>query len=354
MPLDSSAAPRRYRQGMRARPEAEDGAARRALRVAASLPVRLAVSAALLAILAVAIDWSLVADRLRAGRWEYFAAAVGAMASALLVGAARWHELLAGAGIDTPRRRSLRAYMIGTFSNNFLPQLGGDAARAWLVAPPGGLARATTTALIDRLTALACLVAVAWAAIALGAPVPRTLVLALLVTTALGVAGAVSVAVAWRGGPALLRRLPALGRFRGPLGEVGAAAAGTVRDRRTVAAVVGLGVVYQLLAVLSTWLVARAVGVDVPYGVLAAAIPVVLVLTLIPISVGGFGLREGGFVVFLADAGVGASDATLVSVLSVAVLALASLPGAVALLTPAPRPATPHATTQARRSEPAE
>jgi hypothetical protein len=54
----------------------------------------------------------------------------------------------------------------------------------------------------------------------------------------------------------------------------------------------------------------------------------VTVVTLIPISIGGFGVREGSYVVLLSGASIAATEATLISVLSVAALFLASLPGA--------------------------
>jgi hypothetical protein len=51
---------------------------------------------------------------------------------------------------------------------------------------------------------------------------------------------------------------------------------------------------------------------------------------LIPISVGGLGVREGGFVLLLGEATVDAAEATLVSLLSAASILLASA-GVVAL-----------------------
>ncbi len=47
-----------------------------------------------------------------------------------------------------------------------------------------------------------------------------------------------------------------------------------------------------------------------------------------PISIGGFGVREGSYVVLLGGASISATDATLISVLSIAALFVASLPGA--------------------------
>ena len=87
--------------------------------------------------------------------------------------------------------------------------------------------------------------------------------------------------------------------------------------------------------VLASWLLARAIELDVSYTLLAVVMPLVLVATLVPISIAGFGVREGGYVALLAEAGISAGDATLFSLLNVAALAIATLPGAFALLLPA-------------------
>ena len=94
-----------------------------------------------------------------------------------------------------------------------------------------------------------------------------------------------------------------------------------------------LGVLYQLLAIVSAGMLARSIGLRLDLALLAVVLPLVLVITLFPVSVAGFGVREGGFGVLLNQAGVSAADATLLSLLTVAAMALASLPGAVALLT---------------------
>ncbi len=71
---------------------------------------------------------------------------------------------------------------------------------------------------------------------------------------------------------------------------------------------------------------------------LAVVIPLVLIATLLPISIAGFGVREGTFVALLGEVGVSAGDATLLSLLSAAALALASLPGGLALVVGGARP----------------
>src|SRR5687767_12260467 len=116
-------------------------------RALTSFPARVAVTASLLAVLALTIDWSGVAERHREGRWAWFAVAVAALLCGLVAGAWRWYRLLAAAGVQTGWRAALRAYMVGSFANNFLPTgFGGDAVRAVLVASGGPhLARAAST-----------------------------------------------------------------------------------------------------------------------------------------------------------------------------------------------------------------
>ena len=129
----------------------------RRLLAAITSPVgRVLGTAVLLGLVATSIDWALVGDRLRSGSWEWFVAAVAAVALALVVGGVRWYRLLRGADVPAAPFETGRAYAIGVFSNNFLPtSFGGDAARAWIVGRSGKpLMRAGTSVLADRVSAL--------------------------------------------------------------------------------------------------------------------------------------------------------------------------------------------------------
>jgi glycosyltransferase 2 family protein len=300
--------------------------------------VRTLVTLVLLGVVALQVDWGTAADRLRAGEWGWFAAAVALLAAALVIGALRWHLLLEAARVPSAWLATLRAYGIGVFSNNFLPTaVGGDAARAWIVGRSGpALVRALSSVAVDRGTNIACLLPLGWAAVAVDRQaVPGALVAALAAVTAGGVLGAVGLLLATlRGGGPLARLLP--GRLRGWAREGRGTLLAYVRDPVLLGRVLALGLAYQALAVTSTWLSTRALELHLPLALIAVTVPLVLALTLIPLSIAGFGVREGGFVVLLGEAGVSATDATLLSLLSVAALALSSLPGALAMIAPAP------------------
>jgi glycosyltransferase 2 family protein len=295
------------------------------MRIATSTPVRAAVTLGLLAGLAVWIDWGAVIDRVEHGSWALFFLGVLIVVTALLTGAVRWHLFLRTGGAEATPYQTLRAYWIGMFANNFLPTgFGGDATRAMVIrhAAPS-TARAVASVAVDRLTALACLLILAWLTLAVSPDdVPGSLIGVLAIATAAGLVTAAVLA------------LFARGRVARALAEARAVAG----SRRVLAATTALGLIYQALMVLASWTLARSVDLHLSYTLLAVVTPLVIVATLMPISIAGFGVREGGYVALLAQAGVSGADATLLSLLNVAALAIATLPGAAALLLPAAMP----------------
>ena len=84
----------------------------------------------------------------------------------------------------------------------------------------------------------------------------------------------------------------------------------------------------QLAGVVYTGLIARAMGLDVSWSYLAVVVPLVALLTLLPVSINGMGLREVGLVVLLGPVGVPAASAVTLSLLSFAATFAASLLGA--------------------------
>lgn len=299
--------------------------------IATSLPVRILVSAGLLAVVATTIDWGAVADGLADAKWILFAGAVLAFFLGFVVAAFRWNGLLHAARVETSRLDALRAYLIGMFSNNLLPTgYGGDAVRAWVVAGSGKpLARSVTSVIADRISALVCLLLIAWvSAIFIAEELPGGLVMLLGLATLLCVAGGVIGLV--------IARRKGLGRFlpdavRPWTAEIAGVIRAYEHDRRLLAQVLSLGVVYQAFVLFGFWLIAESLGLNLSVAELAVVIPPVLLAALLPISVAGFGVREGAFVVLLAEFGVSSADATLLSLLSVAGVAIASAPGGLAI-----------------------
>lgn len=299
---------------------------REVLRRRGPLLLRILVSVALLAAVLAYANLGEVASAVRDGQWGWFALSLGVMCVATIIGAFRWWLFLRSAEIDVTPRRAVQTFGASLFLNVVLPtSVGGDAARAWVVGRESGrLIRAATATIVDKATAVGCLFIVAWAVLVFDRDQVPGSVLAILfwVTVGLAAASAIGVAVA-AGVRPVVRRLP--DRLAGTISEVWLTIRVWIRSAKLIVRVVGLGIVYQVLALLSLVLVAWTVGVELSYPLAAAVAPIVIVATMMPISVGGLGVREGAFVLLLGEAGISGADATVVSLLGVAVIALAGV-----------------------------
>jgi uncharacterized membrane protein YbhN (UPF0104 family) len=285
--------------------------------------LRAAVSAAVLGGLAWRTDWGQLAAAFRGLRWEYWLAAVGLFLATQVMSAVRWQWLARPLGFAAPLRRFVAHYFVGMFFNLLLPtSVGGDVVRAvCLNAGSGRKTAAALSVLLDRLSGLLVLLALACVA-ALAYPLPLPPWVAMAVGAAAG--GAVVGLAVLPASTRLLARLDVAGagRWRGPLGKVRSLATslreafGVYRGRpRLLAASVLLSLVVQVAGVAQVALVGRAIGLDVPVGVYGVAVPMVALLTLLPVSVNGMGVREAGMVLFLHPAGVAAGPAVAVAFL---------------------------------------
>jgi uncharacterized membrane protein YbhN (UPF0104 family) len=290
-----------------------------------ALALRILVSAALLGVVLLYADVGDVVDAVRDGHWGWFVAALAVMAVAVVIGALRWWLLLEGAGIHVPARDAVRPFAMSLVLNLVLPTaVAGDVVRTWVMGKQRGrLLGAAAATLVDKVTALTCLFLVGWAAYAFDRnAVPDSLVVVFAwVTAGLVVAFAIG-ALAAAGVRPILHRLPdgLVVRIRESWRMLKLWAG----SARLVVSLVGLGVAYQVLAVVALILVGETLGVDLPFALAAICAAIVIVATLIPVSIGGIGIREGGFVLLLGEVGIDAADATLISLLSAAVVLLAS------------------------------
>ncbi len=85
--------------------------------------------------------------------------------------------------------------------------------------------------------------------------------------------------------------------------------------------------VVQVSNVWLVWLIGEALGAGVPLHYYFVFVPMVSVLTLLPVSVNGMGVRKGAVVLFLAPLGVLPTIATALAFLWFAIFAATGLLG---------------------------
>jgi glycosyltransferase 2 family protein len=298
----------------------------------------------LLGAVLVYVDVGEMAQALEDGDWRWFLAALALFAVAVIVGAARWRVLLEGGEIHVSKLRASKVFAASVVLNLVLPTaVGGDALRAWLVGRTSGqLVRAATATIVDKLVALGCLVLIAWAALVVDSQSVPSSVVRVFAWLSAGLLLALAIAIlAAVGVRPILRRLPE--RIYLMIREIWATLRVWAKSPKLVASVLSLGLVYQVLTTMSFLLIGKAIGLELSFALVSVCLTVVLVAMLIPVSIGGLGVREGGFVLLLGQADVGSAQAALVSLLGAGSMVLAS--GAVFVV------ASGAETLRARRTE---
>jgi len=107
---------------------------------------------------------------------------------------------------------------------------------------------------------------------------------------------------------------------------------GLLRQPRLLAGTTFLALIVQALNVVIVWLVGQALHVEVPGAYYWVLTPMVTLLTLLPISVAGTGVRELSTALMLAPLGVGHDVAVSLALLWFAVFAAVSLAGGIVYL----------------------
>jgi uncharacterized protein (TIRG00374 family) len=262
----------------------------------------------------------------------WLGAALVVTVAGIVVSALRWEAVLLALGIHSRARRLLNHYLAGLFVGNFLPStIGGDFLRARRLSAENGESAVTVASVVlERLTGMVVLPVITLTALALN-PGLRELGTASLLAFLLSVStlAFLSLLLFVVGHPNVG------GRFAGTSGFrqfAGAIHLGTARFRRHPRAVVGVllaGFAYQLLVVLAAFLAARAIGID-EVGMTAALafVPAVSIAQVVPISLGGLGVREGAFVLFLNPLNVPTGRAVALGLLIYGLNLVASLLGA--------------------------
>lgn len=286
-----------------------------------------AVTVGLLAWLLGRMDWQVVLNHLFAVDPAWFALAVGVYLCNLLISAMRWRLILQGLQRHAAFSFLWRLNLVGAFFNQVLPgAVSGDAVRAYYTRPhSGGFTVALAVVLAERLLGLAALFAlVLLAYLAYGEALPAQPHLAwVLLLLFAGYLGGMLILLSPRLDP-WVRRLGAVG---GKIQRMQQAFRQICRPSLGLLWVLLLSLLVQLLSVALFWSVGRALGLHLDVLALWMVWPLVTLLTVIPISLAGWGLREGLLVFYLAGLGLAADQALVLSMLTGLAVLLAGLPG---------------------------
>ena len=251
------------------------------------------------------------------------------MLAGVVLSAHKWQALLRVDNVDAGIAELTRYYLIGVYFNNFLPtSMGGDAVRGILVSRSQQQRMAALTSILaERFSGVLALLVIALVGIRYSPSLYATeWVKWISITLFLGLSGLLLVLSGRFMDlvPGFLsKRLVdylqhALSRF-----------CAYMKSYQTVWTVVWVSLVFQMLTILIYSLGAQAFELEVTFQNLMAVVPLVTLATLLPLSLNGIGIREGGFVILFDVLGYSTESALLLSISIYMLTLVLSLIGAV-------------------------
>lgn len=236
----------------------------------------------------------------------------------------RWHLVMRPLGYPMPFLFYLKSYFKGSFFNQGLPtSIGGDAIRVLDVAREGYRKRdAFYGVFVDRVLGLVGLLILNSVANAVEPDLlPWGVFVTINLLVGLGLAGFLLFALA--------RRLQWLRRWRllTPLHTASERLSGVLATPRQLFAQFSLSIAVHLLSLVAIFLIGRSVGMEFGLGTFMIIVPPVILLTLIPVSLAGWGVRESAMVGLFTLIGADQAAVLSMSILYGVVLIVSSLPG---------------------------
>ncbi|MGI9381958.1 MAG: lysylphosphatidylglycerol synthase transmembrane domain-containing protein, partial [Methyloligellaceae bacterium] len=263
--------------------------------------IKVAVTALIGAVLLVYVDLGVVVEKVAALGRGHLAAILALLCAQLVFAGWRWHLILRALGEPVSFREDFRMYVAGAMANVLLlASVGGLSVRALLLVRRGtSLGVAALSLAVERLLVLSALIV----AFVLGALVLRGELRQVDIEAMHSAALAAALILLVGGfGLVVIYRFLQRRRSGSPYPQL----ASLVRNPMQAVALFVSSALVLFLGFAVVAVIASALDVDVPLLLLLSVQPIIAVIASLPVSFGGWGVREGSMVVSLGILGVSA------------------------------------------------
>jgi uncharacterized protein (TIRG00374 family) len=243
-----------------------------------------------------------------------------------VLAALRWTIVISSIGQKLPFSKSVVITFVSLFFNQFLPaSIGGDAVRIWQSKKSGlSLNKAITSVVLERLLTLLSIAGLSVIMFPiLSDYYPNKLILLSSLLIVFAVLICISILI-------FCDRLPTKWNqwrlIRGMI-ELSTNTKKLVFKPWSLINIIISIILGQLLLAAATQQLAQGIGVEIRFIYFVAIMPTVVLISSLPISIAGWGLREFAMVTGLGIIGVSPDAAVATSILLALSATLASLPG---------------------------
>jgi len=291
--------------------------------------LKLAITVGMFLLIARSVDLSHTLQLMRVASPPLLCIVFAALATQALTAVARWRIILIFKGLRIDYFRLARFYWIGLFFNQVLPSsVGGDAMRAYCLVRDGcGIGTASVAVLLDRIFGMVGLVLLVISCLPMSFEFIHDVSIRWgVLLMALGTATILCTI------PLFYRLAERFRHWRFAKGMImfSSVAMRILFTTPTNLMLLFLSVAVHLISILSVGLLALALGIGIHWPAFFIVVPIASLLMTIPISIAGWGVREGVMVLGLGYAGIQPEQAVALSVLYGLFILAVALPGGLA------------------------
>jgi uncharacterized protein (TIRG00374 family) len=287
--------------------------------------VKVIVSLILIILLLREIGWQETLEKLLQVHPGYLLAALVVALLGVVVRAYRWQVLLSALEIEVPLGQLTALYFIGFLFTNVLPTgFGGDPIRMYeLSRYTHRAAESAGTVLADRFFGLIVLQAMAVVALAFAYQLVEPWMIAFTVLLFVGSLVAVWLLLnrrLWQSLGERLKPLASLGQKQGPVLSKAEGLRQFYESLRgynapAVGKTLGVSLVFNISLITMNYLLGLSLGDRVSMWYYFLFVPITSIVTILPVSFAGLGVREGAYVFLFTQAGMPRETALSLSLL---------------------------------------
>jgi uncharacterized membrane protein YbhN (UPF0104 family) len=246
----------------------------------------------------------------------------------LLVISVRYYKALECMGIHIPLIKTIRPTYIGYFfSQTLISFVGGDAIRVLITSDAGEkITQIAKAVVVDRLAGFAGQILLLALTLPFLIPLLPDIGLKIfLLLIILGSGGLVLMLF-------FLGKKTNIANSKGIVGKL-MSYSKRILDRlytgQALLYIFGLSFLIGLINCIAYFAIAKALNIPLTFWQVLILTPPALFLSMMPVSISGWGVREGATVMMLAIAGISSSDALCISIIFGLSLLIVSLPGGI-------------------------
>jgi len=247
----------------------------------------------------------------------------------------RWQTLLKTQGVRLSLLSLSSSTLVGQFFNNFLPtSIGGDVYRAYDVSKKSNFPMSSSVSIlvVERLSGIIASGVFATVALFLGftAIGGKSIVIPIIIFLA------VSIFIFFLilnpnilGLHKLAKKIKFLQKILDKLSNVYNTFLSFKNYKWALVKVIFYSLTLQFAVIINYWLASRSLGITLDLEVFIFIVPVVSIISMLPISLGGIGVREGSLVFLMVSLGAQNEKAAMCSLLLLAMLLAVGIIGGI-------------------------